>query len=145
MTSKFIIAGTASRKVYAFSDERLKLLQNAAVLTLQQCLDLLMYIAGTEPYRAVQCAIPATVMLFVNSQQDGPWFYSTWVYSIFAFTLLALHYLSTKWIPSPGCWIDVLWISIEGEFSESALYSHPYLSYWCEFHLLSPITQKDAL
>lgn len=70
MTSKFLIAGTVSREVYAFPHERLKLLQNAAVLTLQQCLDLLMYIAGTEPYRALQCIIAVTVVLFVSSQQS---------------------------------------------------------------------------
>ena len=69
MTSKFLIAGTVSREVYAFSDERLKLLQNAAVLTLPQCLDLLMRIAGTEPHGAVQCVIAVTAVLFVSSQQ----------------------------------------------------------------------------
>lgn len=39
------------------------LFQNAAVLALLRCLDLLMYLAGTQPCGAAQGVITVTVML----------------------------------------------------------------------------------
>lgn len=48
------------------------LFQNAAVLALLWCLDLLMYLAGTQPCGAAQGVITVTVMLLCKLIADPP-------------------------------------------------------------------------